>query len=88
MMCPVRAIGRRFVHITAHKAKAETFLSPYWVGTTRYHMVDAGIQTALKFAAGALNYPELKGISIDRIDMHSLRDSGGNALSFSGYEDR
>ena len=85
-MCLVREIGRRFVHITAHKPKDDTFLSSYWVGKTKYDVTDADIRAALKFAAGALNYPELTGIPIDRIDTHSLNGGGTNALS--GYSDR
>ncbi len=38
-------------------------------------------------AAAALNYPSLKGIPINRIDMHSLRNGGANALALSGYSD-
>ena len=30
----------------------------------------------------------MKGIPIDRIDTHSLRGGGANALSLSGYSDR
>ena len=39
----------------------------------------------MKFAATALNYPYSKGIPIDRVDAHSLRSEGANALSFTGY---
>jgi hypothetical protein len=38
-------------------------------------------------AATALNYPSLKEIPIDRIDTHSLRSGGANALALSGYSD-
>jgi len=34
-----------------------------------------------------LGYPTAKGIPIDRIDTHSLRSGGANALSLSGYLD-
>jgi hypothetical protein len=34
-----------------------------------------------------LEYPTANGISIDRIDTHSLRSGGANALSLSGYSD-
>ena len=54
----------------------------------RYDVTDADIYSALKYAAGILNYPELKGISIDQIDTHSLQGGEANALSFSGYYDR
>ena len=34
------------------------------------------------------NYPSLKGIPIKRVDTHSLRAGGANALSLAGYSDR
>ena len=45
------------------------------------------ISTALKLAARALEYLILKGIPIDRINTHSLRSGGANALALSGYSD-
>jgi hypothetical protein len=41
-------------------------------------------EEALKAAATVLEYPTTKGIPIDRIDTHSLRSGGANALSLSG----
>ena len=41
---------------------------------------------ALKLAASALGYPS-RGFPIDRIDTHSLRSGGANALSLAGYSD-
>jgi hypothetical protein len=38
-------------------------------------------------AAAALDYPSLKGVPIIRIDTHSLRSGGANALALSGYSD-
>jgi hypothetical protein len=35
-----------------------------------------------------LQYPLNKGIPIARIDTHSFRSGGANALSLSGYSDR
>ena len=43
---------------------------------------------ALKSATTALNYPSLKGIPIDRVETHSLRSGGSNALSLAVYSDR
>ena len=83
-MCPVRAIGRRYVHITANKYKPENFISTYWVNGDKFDVTDADIQSALKHAGRVLNYSELKGILIDRIETHSLRGGGENALSLSG----
>ena len=42
-MCPVRVIVKRSVNIIAHKSKAETFLSSYYVGTTKYDVTDVDI---------------------------------------------
>jgi hypothetical protein len=42
---------------------------------------------ALKLAATILEYPTVKGIPIDRIDTHSLRSGGANALSLAGFSD-
>ena len=41
----------------------------------------------LKAAATVLEYSTAKGIPIDRIDTHSFRSGGANALSLSGYSD-
>ena len=45
------------------------------------------VSRALKSAATVLDYPTAKGIPIDRIDTHSLRSGGANALSLAGYSD-
>ncbi len=42
---------------------------------------------ALKVVATVLEYPTAKGIPIDRIDTHSFRSGGANALSLSGFSD-
>ena len=42
----------------------------------------------LKLAATLLNYLYLKGIPIDRVDTHSLRYGGANALLLAGYSNR
>ena len=42
---------------------------------------------ALKLAASMLDYPARKGIPIQRINTHSLRSGGANALALSGYSD-
>ena len=57
----------------------------YWVGGRRKYFNAENMSAALKFSTTALNYPYLKGISIDRVDTNSLRYGGDNALSLSGY---
>ena len=45
------------------------------------------ISRALKQAATSLQYPTTKGIPIDRINTHSLRSGGANAIALAGYSD-
>ena len=45
------------------------------------------ISRALKAAATELQYPTTKGIPIARINTHSLRSGGANALALAGYSD-
>lgn len=87
-LCPVKALGRRYVHLLAHSAPKTTFLSAvYGHSTLPSHVTDNDIRSALKLAGVALDYPSRKGIPIDRIDTHSLRSGGANALALSGYSD-
>ena len=86
--CPVRALGRRYTHIRLHTHDTSTFLSAFFVNTWRFDVTDRDIRFALKRAAVQLKYPSHKGIPRDRIDTHSLRSGGANALSLAGYSDR
>ena len=86
--CPVRALGRRVLHIRRHTADYSTFLSAFFDGASRFDVTDRDIRTSVKQAALALRYPELKGIPILRVDTHSLRSGGANALSLAGFSDR
>ena len=85
--CPVRALGQRIRHIRAGNGAGKTFLSAYYVGTHRFDVTAENISQALKGAARALSYPATKGIPIERINTHSLRSGGANALALSGYTD-
>lgn len=86
--CPVRALARRYLHIRNHTNDPNTFLSAFFVNNTRFDVTDNDIRHSLKRAATLLNYPANKGIPITRIDTHSLRSGGANALSLAGYSDR
>ena len=66
----------------------KTYLSAYWVGGRRKDLNTENMSAALKFATTTLNYPYLKGVPIDRVDTHSLRSGGANALLLAGYRDR
>lgn len=86
--CPVRALGRRVAHIRGHTVQLDTFLSAFYINGQRFDVTDNDIRTSIKRAAELLNYPQARGIPIARIDTHSLRSGGANALSLSGYSDR
>ena len=88
-LCPVRAAGRRFVHIRRHMANDwDTFMSAYFDEGGRRDVTDKDISLGLKAGATSLNYPDEKGIPVDKVDTHSLRGGGANALSLAGYSDR
>jgi hypothetical protein len=85
----VRALGRRYLHIRQHcKGNYNTFLSTVFEGDAKYDVTDKDIRQSLKAAAAVLDYPATRGIPLDRIDTHSLRIGGANALSLAGYSDR
>lgn len=86
--CPVRALARQVIHIRKHNNKASTQLSAFFENNKRYDVTDKDIRSSLKFAVNMLQYPELKGIPVERIDTHSLRSGEANALALSGYSDR
>jgi hypothetical protein len=77
IFCPVRAVGRRYVYLRSQTNNNwSTPIHAYWD--------EDGQQ---KEAVTALEYPETRGIPIDRVDTHSLRGGGANALSLNGYSD-
>jgi hypothetical protein len=83
--CPVRAWGRHYLHLRANGASKKTVILAYfhdgkWLNVTSDH-----ISLALKLAARALEYPTIKGIPIQRINTHSQRSGGANALALAGY---
>ena len=85
--CPVRALARRVIHLRTHNAGGKEFLSAYWTEGMKRNATAEDISHHLKMAGGLLDYPKRKGIPIDRIDTHSLRGGGANALALSGYSD-
>ena len=85
---PVMALGRRCVSIRRNFSNKKTYLSAYWFGGRRKDLTAENMSAALKFATTALNYPYLKGITIDRVDTHYLITGGANALLLAGYSDR
>jgi hypothetical protein len=55
---------------------------------TKADVMAENINRALKSAATELQYPTNKGIPISRINTHSLRSGGANALALVGYLDK
>ena len=86
--CPVRALARRVAHLRRHNAPNDCFLSSFYVNTSKFDVTDTDVRKSLKQAATILHYPSRKGIPIERVDTHSLRSGGANALSLAGYSDR
>jgi hypothetical protein len=86
-LCPVQALGQRYVHIRQHGGTTKTMLSSYWSKGTRVDVTAEHVSRALKLAATELQYPTNKGIPISRINPHSLQSGGANTLSLSGYSD-
>lgn len=87
--CPVKALGRRYTHIRQHTTDlTNTFLSTFFLSNQQHDITDRDVSAALKLAGIALEYPSRRGIPIDRIDTHSLRSGGANALALNGYSDR
>ncbi len=86
-LCPVRALGRWFLHISNHGGSARTFLLSYWTQDTRADVTAEHISQALKRAAMVLQYPTNTGIPIECINTHFLQSGGANALALAGYSD-
>ena len=87
LLCPIKALARRVIHIRAHTNKKNAFLCSYWDDIGRADVTDSNIRYAVKFAAKMLKYED-RGIPLDRIDTHSLQSGGACALALSGYGDR
>jgi hypothetical protein len=85
--CPVRALGRRYLHLRKNGATKITIISAYFNEGRRYNVTSGHISSALKMAAETLEYPTIKGIPIERVNTHSLRGGGANALALAGYSD-
>jgi hypothetical protein len=85
--CPVRALAQRTLHLQDHNAGRKTLSSAFFHKGTRYDVCGEDVNKGLKLGATILQYPSTRGIPIDRIDMHSLRSGGANALALSGYSD-
>ena len=87
ILCPVRALGRIILEIRDITESQTEWLSAFKGEKGIQHVVAKDISQALKFAAKKLDYPGKRSMPIDRIDTHSLRAGGANALSLSGFSE-
>ena len=88
LICPVKALARIYCQNRHRTNDANCFLSTYWdANDIKRDVTNRHISSGVKLAAAALNYPISRGIDIDKIDTHSLRAGGANALSLAGYSD-
>jgi hypothetical protein len=71
----------------SNNARPQDYLSSYYVNGARKDVTAEDISKHLNLAAGLLNYPTHKGIPVERVDTHSLRGGGANALALSGYSE-
>jgi hypothetical protein len=85
--CPVRALGRQNLHLPTNGATKTTIISAYFNEGRRYDVTSGHVSSALKLAAGSLEYPTIKSIPIERVNTHSLQSGGTNALALAGYSD-
>lgn len=86
-LCPVRALGRIIVDIRSFTTASTEWLSAFQGKKGTQHVTPKDVSRALKAAARELKYEEERGIPIDRIDTHSLRAGGANALSLAGFSE-
>jgi hypothetical protein len=87
LWCPVQAIARRVIHMRKHNATGKDYLLAYYENGICKDVKAEDMSRHLKLAAGLLNYPTRKGIPIKRVDTHSLRGGGANALALSSFFD-
>ena len=84
--CPVRALGRRAIHIRQHTKSRSTLLCAFWDDLGRADVTNDMVSFEVKMAAKALDYPG-RGMPLARMDTHSLRSGGACALKLAGRDD-
>ena len=56
--CPIRALGRRVVHLCQQGAAKSCFLSTFYHEGKKFDVIGEDVSKALKMAATLLDYPE------------------------------
>ncbi len=85
--CPIRALGRQYLHLCTNGAPEKTIILAYFNKNQRHDVTSGHISSALKQAAGALEYPTIKGIPIKQVNTHSQQSGSANALALASYSD-
>ncbi len=85
--CPVMVLACQVIHLRENGGDNKALLSAFYLDGIRYDVTREDVSKGLKMAAMLLHYPAMRGIPIERIDTHSLRSGGANALALSGYSD-
>jgi hypothetical protein len=85
--CLVKALARLVIHIRENEGDHKALLSAFYLDGVRYHVTGDKVSKGLKMAAMLLHYPSSRGIPVKRINTHSLRSGGANALALTGYSD-
>ena len=86
-LCPVIALGETVINIRKFSSDSDTMLLTYMEKGKLKDVTDKDMRKAIKLAAAELDYPNTKNIPLERIDTHSFRAGGANALHLAGYTD-
>jgi len=82
ILCPVKALVRRFIYLQNNKAKKNDLISTYWDHLCKAHVKDEDMQIAIHRAVITLGL-EKNGILASRVGTHSVRARGVMALKFA-----
>ena len=85
IVCPVKALVRRFIHLRDNHARGVDIISSYWDHLDRTTVVDVDIRVALRQAVIKLDLGK-NGITAGRVGSHSLRAGGAMSLKFAGAD--
>jgi hypothetical protein len=85
LRCPMHALARWVIHMRMYNANDLDYLPvDLFHQQKTLNLTAEDISRHLKIAPGLLNYPTRKGIPVERVNTHSLRGGGANALALSG----
>jgi len=83
----VVSLGETVINIRKFSSDGDTLLLTYMEKGKLKDVTDKDMRKDIKLAAAELDYPNRKNIPLERIDTHSFRAGGANALHLGGYTD-